>query len=502
MRLYFLYLFILALAIYAWRDWFISLCGLVLLTSILSRKDWPYSMIGVPGDNPWNMLLVMIIAAWLVDRYVRRYKWDLTWYMKAGIACFVLVISVAVIRASMEFRVFEAMIRGTWWNFFSTQWINPLKYLLLGVMFYDGARTRERMLLGLFSVLAVFMVWAFFTIKFMPLSILLDESDFMRYRYKFDRDIGVYATDLGMVFAGAFWVFMAIWPLFQRWWYRVGVIGGAAVVLLGLGLTHARGGYMTFGALGLVFAMTRWRWLLPLMPVAVAGVFVAMPSAYDRLIMGFGTQDVTGAEVTDMDEVTSGRTTYLWPNAADEILERPLLGAGRMAILHTSMFRKVVAVRGDCPTHPHSAYLELLMDAGVLGFIPIILIYLGLFYVGLSLFRQSGDPLKQAIGGAAAACSGMLLVAGIASQTFFGVQLSTVCIWLAGGLALRLWVFGIPPSDPMFPLRIAAVAIRPRTAGAQHVRSPELVASQSQPPGYVGYGKGIKTGRRPVRGSV
>ena len=55
-----LYIFVTFLCIYAWKDWFKSLCGLILLMAVIEHPDMPKTVLGIQGLNPWNVLFAMI----------------------------------------------------------------------------------------------------------------------------------------------------------------------------------------------------------------------------------------------------------------------------------------------------------------------------------------------------------------------------------------------------------------------------------------------------------
>ena len=56
------------LAVYAFRDWFKSLCGLILIMAVIEHPDMPKSIMGIQGLNPWNLLLSMVTLAWFISR--------------------------------------------------------------------------------------------------------------------------------------------------------------------------------------------------------------------------------------------------------------------------------------------------------------------------------------------------------------------------------------------------------------------------------------------------
>lgn len=440
MRIVALYILVLCLAIYAWRNHFISICGLIILTAVMQRKEFPTAMLGIQGLNPWNLLFAVVVVAWFTMRQVDGRRWDLNRRAAGVLICFVVALTVTIARGYFAGAHAGPLHGRGALTYFSDHLINPLKFLLLGVMLYDSCRSRRQVYIALLSLASVFVFWALMTMRFIPFSTLTSDGNFMRYRHRFDREIGLYATDMGMIFAGAFWTILGCWSLARKWRYRAAVVGSAGLVLVGLALTYSRGGYMTFFGVGILFAMVSWRWLLLGIPVGALIAAAVLPNAANRLAMGLSEQTAAGVSETNMDEVTSGRMTYLWPNAIAQISERPVFGAGRLAILHTPMFDEVMAyTHGTCPNHPHNAYLELLMDAGVIGTLMIAPIYVGILLIGANLLRAKDDPLARAVGGAALGCTGMLVIAGLGSQTFFGTQVSTISLWITAALAVRMW---------------------------------------------------------------
>ena len=59
-RMTLLIVFLLALWIYAFRDWMVSLRGLILLTMLTQNDDLPRSIAGIQGLNPWNLSLLIV----------------------------------------------------------------------------------------------------------------------------------------------------------------------------------------------------------------------------------------------------------------------------------------------------------------------------------------------------------------------------------------------------------------------------------------------------------
>jgi O-antigen ligase len=174
-----------------------------------------------------------------------------------------------------------------------------------------------------------------------------------------------------------------------------------------------------------------------------------VPAVQERFVAGFtpdtvdsstqvaeaGYQDTDGP---DLYTVTSGRT-IVWPYVIQEIRKKPLVGHGREAMLRTGLGVSIWRRYGESFPHPHNAYLQWLLDNGIIGFIPVMLFYLLVLKGAASLFLDKNDPECRAIGGITLALVGALLVASMGSQTFYPRE-GALPMWCAMGLTLRCYV--------------------------------------------------------------
>ena len=61
-RLSLLLFYVFGLAVYALRDWYVALCGLIALMAVIEHPDMPKTLLGVQGLNPWNLLLLVVVT--------------------------------------------------------------------------------------------------------------------------------------------------------------------------------------------------------------------------------------------------------------------------------------------------------------------------------------------------------------------------------------------------------------------------------------------------------
>jgi O-antigen ligase len=207
-------------------------------------------------------------------------------------------------------------------------------------------------------------------------------------------------------------------------------------------------GYVTWAAVGLLLGALRWRKALLLVPSVLLFLLVAVPGVSERMMQGFsGDYDVPAVnsdprafddEGPDIYTVTAGRT-IAWRLVAEKIREAPAVGWGRQAMLRTGVARDLLVRFGEEFGHPHNAYLEMLLDNGIVGFLAVIPFYFVVLRQGVSLFLDVRDPAFAAVGGVTLSLVVALLVASMGSQTFYPRE-GAVPMWCAIGLMLRVHV--------------------------------------------------------------
>jgi O-antigen ligase len=457
-RLAILSLLLLVLWVYAFRDWMVSLCGLILLTVLMQNANMPSQIAGIPGLNPWNVTLAVVTVAWLRQRHYERRPWNVP---PLGIAIaigYVGLIVLGYVQAVLDMEAFGAEYQRDLWQFLTVDYlINPLKFVLVALLLADGCHTRRRLTMALGALVGLGVLYAVLVVKIIPLGALQQGAEAMHYRWRVDKVIGVGVNDLAKVLALTFWTILAMQRLWWRtWWSRVGVLAAYSVTFLGLALCYSRSAYLAFMALGVLLGFLRWRKLLWLGAPALLLLLSLMPSVTARVSMGF---DEDG-QVADWNEVSAGRTGSLWPPMLEEIWKGPLVGHGRLAILHTPAYDKIAALGGTVPVTPHNGFLEILADHGALGLIIVLASFLGATILSHRLMREVHDPLVVALGGVGLVHAVGNLVDALVSGTLLPNQglLGTLC---ALALVLRVWSGRHAAAHQMAPAGRAAWGHRP-----------------------------------------
>jgi len=428
-----LFVFVVAVGIYAWKDWFKSLCCLIILMAIFKHGDMPRTMLGIIGLNPWNVLFGVIFFAWLASRRREGLRWDMPCYINVLLLMYLGVILIGVLRSVFdlgymsEYAHTGLIIEGIF---------NTVKWILPGILLFDGCRSRRRVITALVCLLVMYFLIAQQVIDRMPIESAIGNLSQQR-RLHICSKVGYSACDLSTMLAGTSWGVLAAMPLVRRKKYRMLVLATAGIFVLGQAMTGGRAGYLAWGATGLVLCLLKWRKYLILAPVVVMLLPIVFPGAADRMLTGFGQTDVAGQSMIDDFSVTSGRT-YIWPYVIDKIGESPLVGYGRMAMKRTGLTEYLGRQLNDPFPHPHNMYLETLLDNGILGSLPIFLFWGTMILYSARLFK-SNNRLCSAVGGMALALTLAQLFGGIGSQHFYPRE-STLGMWATMFLSLRVYI--------------------------------------------------------------
>jgi O-antigen ligase len=436
------WLFVLAVAMFALRDWYKGLCGLILLTAVVQHPDMPKTLFGIQGFNAWNLCLLLVVGGWLIARRRENLTWDMPRHVSLLLLAYLFVILVGFVRLLVD-RAAMGENESTA-SIYSDYLINTIKWTFPGLLLFDGARSRQRFALGLACSLGVYVLLAAQVIRWMPPSALTGGEDLAdRALRVLSKEVGFHRVNLSMLLAGASWAVFAARGLLPSFSARMGALFVCAATVYAQALTGGRMGYVTWFVVGFVLCALRWRRYLLAIPVVVVAAVVFLPGAADRMMQGFDAEDKdTPAPAANLGdgsvntyEVTSGRTV-IWPYVIAKFGESPLVGHGRRAMTRTGVAAFLFKELRESFPHPHNAYLEWLLDNGWIGFLLVVPFYLVMMFHSVSLLRDSRSAVFVAAGGACLALILALLVASVGSQTFYPRE-GAVGMWCAFGLMLR-----------------------------------------------------------------
>jgi O-antigen ligase len=482
-RLIFLSTALFVIALYAWKEWYKSLCALIVLMAFLEHPDMPRSMFGIQGLNPWNLLLLVIILAWLAQREREGLVGHLPGTFAFLLLAFVVVVTTGFVRLMIDRQALPTDADPA--GLVSEYLVNTLKWIIPGLLLFDGCRSRSRFLWGLFSILSLYVLLSLQVIRWMPFDALVSQELLVRRSQKILRaEIGYYRVDLSVMLAGASWALVAAQSLAVSLHRRVLVLISALMVVFAQALTAGRGGYVAWVVAGLTLTLLRWPRYLLLAPVLAIGLSL-VPGVSGRILEGVLNSNTSDAEQVDVDTLTAGRNN-IWPPVIDKIASEPIVGYGRRAMERTGLSTAIESE--ELVTQPHNAYLEMLLENGLVGLAVTLALFAYILAQSLSLTRAGRSPVFVAMGAVTSALVIAQLAGSITGQSFYPRE-GTLGMWCAIGLMLRVSVerarenldFAMPgramarttPARPLEWWRPASSSSRPRLgAEMPHVPAP------------------------------
>lgn len=434
-RITVLTLVVLFLAGYAWKNWFNALIGTIVLFAFLEHPDMPNKVAGVPGLNLLNLLIFNVAFAWISQRQAEADPLDFPQSVKIAFSLYIAVVVIACLRAVITPTPY---FDGTRTDILIEALLNPVKYLLPALMLYDGCHSRDRVFLAIAAILSVYFLLSLQVIKAMGLHFDFSSGSELSARAArvLDKRVGYHRVDLSMMFAGASWAVIAFSRRFESYLVKFGLLGVAGVILLGQAVTGGRTGYAAWVLIGLILCTVRWKKYLPIIPVAIAAVIIFIPAVRERMFQGFSRQEGGFVSQTNASSITSGRTD-IWPYVVDEVKKAPVIGYGRYAMNRTGLSIWAEDNLGEYLSHPHNAYLEALLDNGLLGFCCMMPIYFLLLRCSFQLVLNREDILYEVAGGVAIPLLLSFLIACFGAQTLYPRE-GVVGMWAALAIALRL----------------------------------------------------------------
>lgn len=418
-----------------WRGrWFVGCCGALVLMSILEHPDIPRSLFGIPGVNLWNILMANVVINWIRFRRMEGLEWDMPRFFQRALVVFCAVMFISGFRALMHP---EKVVEGSALSVICAYFIETFKWVLPLIILYDGVRTRANCRQALCAAMAFYFLISLQVIRHMPLGMLRGSSGELRQRASkiLQQSLGYNRDNLSTMLAGASWAAIALAAAFEEKKKKWALYGIACVIILAQALTAGKTGYGTWAVVGMGLGLVRWRKLLILLPAACFLILALSPTIRGSLLQGFGGNSGPIVRQTDLDEVTSGRTV-IWPAVIKQIGKSPLFGYGRDGFDFSGVAEYCAIQLEDPFPHPHNAYLEWMLDSGVIGLLLILPFYGFVLINSSKLFRHS-DGLASAAGGMALSLVCAELVGGMGAQTFYPRE-STVVMWALMGIMVRV----------------------------------------------------------------
>jgi O-antigen ligase len=413
-------------------DFRVGVALLVLLLPLSRSSIFPHAMFGVTGLNPFNLLLAGTLGSWLLhalfDAGARRFlPRPLLWLYILPIAAAAAIGMGHVGEIRPMLYIHRLVDFATPTGYLIEMFIKPMTMvlvaLLLGAAVARSQRPEGFLIPVLVSIWAMGVMVVVFVIQ-SGLSLRVLGSAGARETLS---ALGLHANDLGRLYVFAYSMLLFVWVGAHGAFLRLVLLGSMGLVVVALVLTFSRGAYFGFIVVNALFLLWRVNLRTALFLVLLAGgALLLMPEAvYDRMGTGSGR---------GLNAVSAGRVEGIWLPLLPDVMNSPIFGNGLGSILWTKAHIFEGSTRVVGVTHPHNAYLQVLLDMGIVG---VLLVGAYFFHVwkGLRALAKDETLSPELSGFFQGALAGLLsyLISAVSDSRFTPVP-EQGFLWVAIGL--------------------------------------------------------------------
>ena len=406
---------------------------LFLLLPLASTNFVPHQILGIKGFNPINILILMTVFSVYLMRNSRtdnlvllelpkQLKIYLMLLILGGFAgCFFASSSLPVLNFEGSYDDVSVF------RYISDYLFKPFLILIiayLGGIYVINENSVHKLLWAMLFCYLIFFVTILVVALETGVNLKMLASTKAR---SFLSWTGMHANELGLFFnmglALFTYTFLSAETRFQRIMFAVGAAICGAMALF----TFSRGAFLGTAVVGAYYVLTRRQLhALLLGVIVIASIIVILPDAFfQRLTEGFSG----GGE---RDAVSAGRMDFIWKPLFTEFLKSPVWGHGLSSTLWSEPLLTGQMLRVG---HPHSAYLGVLLDFGILGAFVVVYFFLSMWNVFRLLMNSHPQILWRGYFEGASVCILILLVQGATDDRFVPTY-PQIYLWFAYGLGI------------------------------------------------------------------
>lgn len=415
-------------------DYRVGVFLLVLMLALSMTELFPRKLLGVTGLNPLNIIFLAVCASIILAHKFRIrvlsevLPKELLIYLI--IPClFALAIGAPQIGKIPGFMyVTKLVIFETWPGYVIDSFVKPFMQvgvaILIAIYVANGKRTERIMLVvtaGAVALASITLVML--ALSGLGLGALARDDAGMRGALSFT---GLHANSLGLMFNLCLALHLFAIPAPQPVWQRAFTIFGAFVCSVMVAMTFSRAGIVAMGFLIVMFLVSTKRFV-PLFIGSLAvivGLFFLPDAFYNRLL--------TGVANRDLHSISAGRLDMIWQPLLQIIPDNLIFGNGLSSVLWST---PLVTGRMLAVGHAHNAYLNTLLDMGIVGLVLVLLFYRFVFKEINRVRQTDPDPyFRQFVIGVQAGLV-LLLIQGISGDNLIPSP-SQVYLWCGIGIIL------------------------------------------------------------------
>ena len=343
-------------------DYRIGAVLLVIMLPVEGSYLFPHSVFGITGLNPVNMVLAATLFSYLLRGYeLKRFlPKSLVWLVVVPIVIAGIMGSQHVDDIYPYFYEENIIHYAGEWGYLRDVLLKPLLTLVGSAVLIATAVARAKKTENfLVPIIAGIWLMSLACIGYVAAAGVSLGSLALPTSRAFLSGVGMHANDLGRLFAVAYALLLFTWGETKDLRLKTVLLFTMGILTIALVLTFSRGamtGWVLVNVLFLIWKFNAKTLGLALLAVSVALLF--MPGA----VVGRMSLGLVGGG--DVNEFSAGRVDDIWLPLLPELFKSPLWGSG----LESTMWSKALWSGQMIPvSHPHNAYLQAILDMGLIG---------------------------------------------------------------------------------------------------------------------------------------
>jgi O-antigen ligase len=336
---------------------------LILMLPIEQSRLFPHSILGFTGLNPLNLVLGATLASFLLrGRDLGRFMpKPLLWLFIVPILLAGLLGVRHVDEIYPAFYEAQVIHFTDAFGYFRDTALKPMLIVLSALVI--GAAVARSQKPERFLAPVILSVWVMSLISIIyvvlaGVSLGLLASSQSR---EFFAALGLHSNDLGRLYAVAYALLLFTWGETRDMALKALLVVTMGVLTLALLLTFSRGAFIGFVVVNALYLL--WKFNARTVGIALlvlAAAMWLMPGAVVGRMMT-GMQEDGGG---DLNAVSAGRVDEIWLPLMPEVLKSPPWGNG----LDSTMWSNAVWTQSMLEViHPHNAYIQVILDMGLIG---------------------------------------------------------------------------------------------------------------------------------------
>ena len=361
----------------------LCLAAMIMVLPLAASVLMATQFIPVPGARINNLLFLLLLAGFLLNRKLDFTGMQLAVFFYAGSLLFLIT---AIVRTEhvAGYAVEFWMESYDPVKFFLSHGLIPMLTTIPFLMIISRIRTQEEiqrvvhyvaLSVGLFA--AVIIGIYFIAVPF--------GSDFFTTREIIGQYLGMHGNNLADFIIVGFPLILSL-ALVSRGVYKKWLYLAVFMALIAVAIIYSR---MAYGVIlvSIIAVMVITRQHKKMIPLFILLVLIII------IVPGVAERALTGLAEGEMDLITAGRTDRIWRPILGEWWERAaseplkvIFGYGRYGIIDLQVFKNH---RMFLTNHAHNMFLDTLVDTGVAG----LLFYLS--FIGYVVVRLGKALLRR-----------------------------------------------------------------------------------------------------------